>query len=129
MIVTRQLGTIPHRFENTTNLRTVLLLHPYRSTMDRSKTKKRFTTRKVWTRKKNGLYGWAVRRQRVLNRSEADTEVILTHLYRNYFALSYSSQSLGTLISLSNLITALLSTMQRERLVFTETIFAKLQSI
>ena len=45
--------------------------------MEKSKTKKRFTTKKVWTKKKNGLYGWGVRRQRMINSSECEGEVTI----------------------------------------------------
>jgi len=68
--------------------------------MERSKTKKRFTTKKVWTKKKNGLYGWGVRRQKILSTSKENKESILEtseaselgEVSKNSFAIDFSKR-------------------------------------
>ena len=42
---------------------------------NRKAERKRFTTRKVWKRKKNGLFGWGVRKERIIDVSDTAMEV------------------------------------------------------
>jgi len=58
-----------------------------------SKAQSSFTTRRVWKKKKNGLYGWGVRRQRILNGSELNMESTEASMISNTsFSIDYAKR-------------------------------------